>query len=132
MLRFILLIVALLQLVATPLPQDLTLKLPQDPHPGEKRTPPGHYCMNHAPRPNETRAHECHCDYVCEVDGEGVETGEYHAAYQCLNYCEAALKACTCHPEEPCPKFKEGVGNVYPGHVHQGYIDKYGDPFKKE
>jgi hypothetical protein len=110
------------------LPQDP----PQSPPSGEHRLPPDQYCQNHAPRPNQTNARECHCDYVCEVDEEGKETGDYHAGYACLNYCEAAMKQCTCHPEEPCPRIKSGDGNTWPGHVHQGYVDLYGDPFKKD
>jgi hypothetical protein len=68
----------------------------------ETTLPEGHYCMNHAPRPNEPRAHECHCDYICSQDEDGV--WEYHEDQQCKLYCRRAKNACTCHPEEPCPR----------------------------
>jgi hypothetical protein len=37
----------------------------------ETRLPPGHYCKNQPPAKNETRAHGCHCKYVCSIDQDG-------------------------------------------------------------
>ncbi len=68
----------------------------------ESTLPEGHYCQNHAPRPNETRAHECHCDYVCVQGADGL--WDYHEGATCKLYCRRAKGGCTCHPEEVCPK----------------------------
>ena len=74
----------------------------------ESTLPEGHYCVNRAPKRNETRAHECHCDYVCVQGADGV--WEYHEDTRCKLYCRRAKNGCTCHPEEPCPKHDQGRG----------------------
>lgn len=66
----------------------------------ETSLPADHYCMNHKPRPNETRAHECHCDYMCTQNPDG--TWDDHEDSTCKLFCRK--NACTCWPEAPCPK----------------------------
>ena len=68
----------------------------------ETTLPQDHYCMNHAPRKNEVRAHECHCQYFCHLDehGKAIES----ESQDCKVYCHR--ERCTCHPEEPCPSSK--------------------------
>lgn len=66
----------------------------------ETALPPDHYCQNHRPRKNETRAHECHCDYVCQQQGDG--TYDTVEGQTCKVYCHH--EQCTCWPEAPCPK----------------------------
>jgi len=73
----------------------------------EKRIPQNHYCQNHPPRPQDTRAHECHCGYTCNpiVDQDGnVIDYETKEMPECKAYCRVHGRACSCHPEEPCPK----------------------------
>jgi hypothetical protein len=68
----------------------------------ESTLPEGHYCQRNPPRPNQTAAHRCACDYVCTQNADG--TWDYHEDTSCKLYCRRAKQSCLCHGEEPCPK----------------------------
>ena len=66
----------------------------------ETTLPEGHYCKRVPPGVNETKAHLCQCDYVCEQNDDG--TWDYKETPACKAYCRR--ERCTCWPEAPCPK----------------------------